>query len=129
MSIDRVRSYCKSLPHTTETAQWGSDLVFKIGGKMFAVMGLEPGPIWLSFKTTPEEFADLLERPGIIPAPYLARAHWVALEPRDAICAQGTGAASAGLVRSGAGETAEKGPRGFSLAEKGIPAIRKAPRL
>jgi predicted DNA-binding protein (MmcQ/YjbR family) len=85
MNIDRVRSYCKSLPHATESVQWGSDLVFKIGGKMFAVVGLEPGPVWLSFKTTPEEFADLVEQPGIIPAPYLARAHWVALETPDAI--------------------------------------------
>ena len=74
-----------SLPHATETVQWGNDLVFKIGGKMFAVMVLEPAPVWLTFKCTPEEFADLTERPNIIPAPYVARYKWAALETRDSL--------------------------------------------
>ena len=30
-------------------------------------------------------FAELVERPGVIPAPYLARASWVALEDSDAL--------------------------------------------
>ncbi len=63
-----------SLPHTTEQVLWGDDLVFKIGGKMYAGMPLSPARIQLSFKCTPEEFAELIERPGIIPAPYAARA-------------------------------------------------------
>lgn len=85
MAIDWVRQHCLSLPNATETVQWGHDLVFKIGGKMFAVMPLEPAPVCLSFKCSPEDFAELVERPGIIPAPYLARAHWVALEANDAV--------------------------------------------
>jgi predicted DNA-binding protein (MmcQ/YjbR family) len=52
---------------------------------MFAVLPLEPAPVRLSFKCSPEDFAELTERPGIVPAPYLARAHWVALESEDAI--------------------------------------------
>jgi len=80
MSIDWVRQYCLSLPHTTENVQWGNDLVFKIGGKMYAVANLEPGKYCLSFKCAPDTFAELIEREGIAPAPYLARAHWVALE-------------------------------------------------
>ena len=32
-----------------------------------------------------ENFAELTERPNIIPAPYLARAQWVALQTRDAL--------------------------------------------
>src|SRR5947209_6639275 len=80
-----VRQHCLSLAHSTETVQWGNDLVFKVGGKMYAVMPLEPAPVALSFKCSPEDFAELVERPGIIPAPYLARAHWVALEAHDAI--------------------------------------------
>jgi len=63
----------------------GADLVFKIGGKMFAVAALEPGPVSMSFKCSPEDFAELTERPGVIPAPYLARAQWVALETQDAL--------------------------------------------
>jgi len=85
MSVDFVRRLCLGFPHTTESVQWGDDLVFKIGGKMFAVTVLEPAPVWLSFKCSPEDFADLTERPGIIPAPYSARYHWVALETQDAL--------------------------------------------
>jgi predicted DNA-binding protein (MmcQ/YjbR family) len=89
MALDFVRRCCMSFPHATETVQWGNDLVFKIGGKMFAVAVLEPpaepARVWLSFKCTPDDFADLTERPGIIPAPYLARAQWVALETEEAL--------------------------------------------
>src|SRR6476661_6626813 len=85
MDIESVRAYCLSFPHVTEHVQWGADLVFKIGGKMFAVTSLEPAKVCLSFKCSPEDFADLTERPGIIPAPYLARAQWVALESEDAL--------------------------------------------
>ena len=85
MDIDWVRNYCKKMPHATETVQWGDDLVFKVGGKMFAVVVLVPAKVWLSFKCSPEEFAELTERPGIIPAPYSARYYWVALETQDAL--------------------------------------------
>jgi predicted DNA-binding protein (MmcQ/YjbR family) len=39
----------------------------------------------MSFKCTPEDFAELTERPGVIPAPYMARAQWVALESQEAL--------------------------------------------
>ena len=85
MSIEWIRAHCMSFPHATEQMQWGDDLVFKIGGKMFAVVPLVPAPVKLSFKATLDEFAQLIEQPGIIPAPYLARAKWVALERLDAL--------------------------------------------
>ena len=81
MDIESVREYCLSFPHATENVQWGADLVFKIAGKMFAVGSLEEASDHcLSFKCTPEKFAELTERSGIVPAPYVARYHWVALE-------------------------------------------------
>jgi predicted DNA-binding protein (MmcQ/YjbR family) len=85
MNLEQMRKLCLSFPHATEQVQWGADLVFKIGGKMFAVAATEPGPVKLSFKVTPEQFADLTELPGVIPAPYLARAKWIALERWDAL--------------------------------------------
>ena len=86
MNIDWVRAHCMALPHTTEEILWGDDLVFKIGGKMYAVVVLAAGhKVVMSFKCTPEVFAELVERPGIIPAPYSARSHWVALEREDAL--------------------------------------------
>ena len=85
MNVEWIRKCCMGFPHATEQVQWGYDLVFKIGGKMFAVAPLEPAPVCLSFKCTPEDFAELIERPGIIPAPYMARAQWVALQSEDAL--------------------------------------------
>lgn len=85
MNIDWVRELCLSVPYATEQVTWGADLTFRVAGKIFAVTVLEPAPVWLSFKCSPENFADLTERPGIIPAPYLARAKWVALETKEAL--------------------------------------------
>jgi predicted DNA-binding protein (MmcQ/YjbR family) len=85
MDVDWLRELCLSFPGATEQIQWGYDLLFKVGGKMFAVTPLEPAPVCLSFKASPENFAELTERPNIIPAPYLARAQWVALQTRDAL--------------------------------------------
>ncbi|HJZ64178.1 MAG TPA: MmcQ/YjbR family DNA-binding protein [Candidatus Acidoferrum sp.] len=87
-SVESIRKLCLSFPHATEQVQWGYDLVFKIGGKMFAITPLEPAPVFLTFKATEESFAELTERPGIIPAPYLARAKWVAMENADALSPQ-----------------------------------------
>jgi len=86
MDIESVRKFCLSLPHVTEDVQWGNDLLFRIGNKMFAVVGLEPSSDHcMSLKCTPEKFAELTEREGIVPAPYVARYHWVALERFDAL--------------------------------------------
>jgi|SRR5215472_5345660 len=85
MDPEWLRKLCLSFPGTTEQIQWGNDLLFKVGGKMYAVAPLEPAPVCLSFKTSPEKFAELTERQKIIPAPYLARAQWVALQTRDAV--------------------------------------------
>jgi predicted DNA-binding protein (MmcQ/YjbR family) len=85
MDIDWIRNLCLSFPQTTEQIQWGDDLVFKVVGKIHAITVLNPAKIWLCFKVSPERFAELTERPGIIPAPYLARAKWIALETKDAL--------------------------------------------
>ena len=86
MDAESVRKFCLSLPHATEDVQWGSDLLFRIGNKMFAVVALDAATNHrLSFKCTPEVFAELTERAGIVPAPYVARYHWVALERFDAL--------------------------------------------
>ena len=85
MSVDFVREVAMSLPNATEQIQWENHLIFKIGGKMFALTTLVPEGVRLSVKSTPERFAELTEIPGVIPAPYMARNHWVALERWDAV--------------------------------------------
>ena len=85
MKVDAVRAYCLSFPQATENLQWGDDLCFKIRGKIFAILGLTAVPQKLCFKCTPETFADLIEREGIQPAPYVGRYKWVILDRLDAL--------------------------------------------
>ncbi len=86
MGFESIRDYCLSFPHATEDIQWEHDLLFRVGGKIFAVLVLEPSsPNRFSFKCTPEKFAELIEREGIVPAPYVSRYHWVALQRFEAL--------------------------------------------
>src|SRR5579863_9183369 len=76
MDIEWIRNYCLSLPHTTEDIQWES-LLFRIARKIYVMVSPDgTGTSLLCFKCTPEEFAELVEMEGVIPAPYLARNHW-----------------------------------------------------
>jgi len=77
MNVDLIRKYCMDFPGATENLQWGDDLCFKIRGKIFATLALTVVPQKLCFKCTPETFAELIEREGIGPAPYVGRYHWV----------------------------------------------------
>ena len=85
MNLTRLRELCLSFSGATEQIQWGADLVFKVGGKMFCVACTEVAPNVMSFKCDDERFSELCERDGIIPAPYMARAKWVALERWDTL--------------------------------------------
>jgi predicted DNA-binding protein (MmcQ/YjbR family) len=85
MDIETVRRYCLSFPHATEDIKWGNDLLFRIAGKIFAVIALERPANAICFKCTPADFAELVEREGIIPAPYMARNNWVLIERLDAL--------------------------------------------
>ena len=76
MTLETIRAICRTFPGMTEDVKWGNDLCFCVGGKMFAAMDLNP-PHSIGFKCTPEDFGELTERPGVRPAPYLARAMWV----------------------------------------------------
>jgi predicted DNA-binding protein (MmcQ/YjbR family) len=84
MDAERARAFLLTLPHVAETLQWGDNLVFwvgdkSIGGKMFALINLSADAHGvISFAAGPERSLELLEREGFYPAPYLARAHWVA---------------------------------------------------
>jgi len=76
MTLETVRSICRALPAASEDIKWGNDLCFCVAGKMFAVVNIER-PHSIAFKCTPESFGELVERPGIVPAPYMARNMWV----------------------------------------------------
>ena len=96
MNIESLRKYCATLPGATRDIKWGADEVYSVGGKMFAVFGIEHGKAQnTAFKCDPERFLELTDQPGIIPAPYLARAHWVQVQDAKAL----TDAAARELVR------------------------------
>jgi len=83
VSVDTIREYCLAFPGVTENLQWGDDLCFKIGGKIFAILGLDNSR--LCFKCTPETFSALIEREDVRPAPYVGRYKWVMLDRLDAV--------------------------------------------
>jgi len=86
MDNERIREICLALPHVRETVNWGHHLVYwagdrEIGGKMFAMTDLDgtgTGVLW--FHCGAERFHEMLEIEGMIPSPYLAKAHWVTMQ-------------------------------------------------
>ena len=115
MTLQRIREVCLSLPDATEQIQWGKDLVFKIRGKMFCVACTEPvapPKVALSFKCDDETFAELIERDGIIPAPYMAQHKWVAPEQFDTL---------------GAAELEKLIRRAYAIVSSKLPKASKKP--
>jgi predicted DNA-binding protein (MmcQ/YjbR family) len=76
MDFEQLRTYCLSLPGVEEDIKWGNNLCFTVAKKIFCIADLEP-PDHVSFKVKEEEFEEISQRPGFMPAPYLARAKWV----------------------------------------------------
>jgi predicted DNA-binding protein (MmcQ/YjbR family) len=85
MNLAMLRAHCLSLPHTTEQMQWGDHLLFKIGGKMYAITSVDDANGRVTLKIPEEEFDDLVERPGIAQAAYLAKRKWISVENEDAM--------------------------------------------
>lgn len=81
--IDPLFDFCRNLPGVTEDVKWDNDLVFSVGGKMFAVFGL-PDLEPIGFKVDSAVFPVLTQQPGIVPAPYMAKHSWINVT-RDAM--------------------------------------------
>ncbi len=81
MTPKQIDSFCGTLPAATRTVQWEGVVVFKVGGKMFCLIAPPDHSIGrVCFKCPPEHYEALSHSPGFRPAPYLARAKWVALD-------------------------------------------------
>jgi len=83
VDLGSIRAYCKAFPGATEGLQWGDDLLFRIGNKIFVTVSLSSVPQCMSVKSTPERCAELLEIEGITRAPYVGRYDWVMLQRLD----------------------------------------------
>jgi predicted DNA-binding protein (MmcQ/YjbR family) len=77
MTPEAFDAAAMALPGATMTIQWGDDHVYKVGGKMFAVLGGAVGASGFSLKASDVAFEVLSERGRAAPAPYLARAKWL----------------------------------------------------
>lgn len=72
MTRDQINAFCAALPQSTHVVQWGSSDVWKIGGKVFAIVGYLDNHPTVTFKVTRFGFEVLGDMPGVRPAPYLA---------------------------------------------------------
>lgn len=80
MDIAQLQQLCKTCPGMTEDIKWDDHLCFNVGGKMFLVTSPDSVPQTASFKATDEDFEELTQREGFIPAPYMARYKWVLVD-------------------------------------------------
>ena len=86
MNLEALRKFCGGLPGATRDIKWGADEVYSVGAKMFAVFWIDKDKAkTVSFKAGADRFLELTDRAGIVPAPYLARAHWVQVQDAKAL--------------------------------------------
>jgi predicted DNA-binding protein (MmcQ/YjbR family) len=78
MDIEFIRNYCLSKDGVEETLPFGPDtLVYKSGGKVFLLMGLDSDPLQFNVKCDPEKALELREEyPSVIPGYHMNKKHW-----------------------------------------------------
>ncbi|MFD1872521.1 MmcQ/YjbR family DNA-binding protein [Hymenobacter bucti] len=77
MNIEEYRDFCLSLPGATEELPFGPDtLVFKVGGKIFALTSLQTFAS-INLKCDPEQAVELRERYDyVLPGFHQNKKHW-----------------------------------------------------
>jgi predicted DNA-binding protein (MmcQ/YjbR family) len=76
--LDSIRSFCLGLPHTTEDFPFGeTTLVFRVGGKLYALLGTDARPLSVNLKCAPDDALELRARhPAITPGYHMNKRHW-----------------------------------------------------
>lgn len=79
MTLDALRAHCLAKPDAAEGLPFGPDvLVFKVGGKLFALAALDALPPRVNLKCAPEEALERRERwPAVEPGRHMNKRHWV----------------------------------------------------
>ena len=87
MDLAQFREYCLSKPRATEGTPFGPDvLVFKVGGKMFALAALDDVPTTVNLKCDPDLALDLRDRyDEVRPGYHMNKKHWNTVEIQGAI--------------------------------------------
>ncbi len=82
MNVEAVKTFCLSLPCVVENAQGdpANILSYRIKDKKFAYFKTSEPERWrFSFRVSPDRFLELTDQPGIKPARYMHRFHWVSV--------------------------------------------------
>jgi predicted DNA-binding protein (MmcQ/YjbR family) len=87
MDLAQFREYCLSKSHATESTPFGPEVVvFKIGGKMFALAGIDEVPTGVNLKCDPDLALDLRDRyEQVTPGYHMNKKHWNTVEIESAI--------------------------------------------
>jgi predicted DNA-binding protein (MmcQ/YjbR family) len=82
LDIVTFREYCLGKPHVTEGTPFGEDVVvFKVGGKMFALTGLDSVPATANLKCDPDLALELRDRYEQVQSGYhMNKKHWNTVE-------------------------------------------------
>lgn len=77
MNIELLREFCLSKNNATESFPFGDDtLVFKAGGKIFALVNLD-GDLSINLKCEPSLALELRERyTSVTPGYHMNKTHW-----------------------------------------------------
>jgi predicted DNA-binding protein (MmcQ/YjbR family) len=82
VNIRQLKEFCSRFPGACEI-QYGEPsnfLVYSVGGKKFAYFKTSDPERWrFSTKVTPDRFVELTDFPGVKPARYRGRFHWVTI--------------------------------------------------
>lgn len=91
MHLDQLRDYCLAKPAVTEGFPFDEDtLVFKVAGKMFAVIGIDRLPPTVALKCDPERALELRERYDAVEGAYhFNKSHWNDVGLRGDVPAEG----------------------------------------
>jgi len=82
VNVRQLKEFCRKLSGTQETlyGEPSNVLVYSVGGKKFAYFKTSDPERWrFSTKVTPERFIELTDFPGVKPARYRGRFHWITI--------------------------------------------------
>lgn len=80
MNVEELKTYCRDFPGATETLHGAPSniLTYAVGSKNFAYFKTSEPEQWrFSVRVAPERFLELTDMPGVKPARYMGRFHWI----------------------------------------------------
>ena len=82
MNVDTFREYCLAKPGVTEDSPFGPEhIVFKVGGKMYALLAFEEVPPTANLKCDPDLALELRDRyEQVRPGYHMSKKHWNTVE-------------------------------------------------